>query len=190
VVQRGERVIVIGIDPSSTIVGYAVFRAMVTTGEIMLVDAGRLRPSGEFPVNMPASLREWLSTPEMLAYRRLWSLREEVQDLLVEYLPERVPGRIVVEVPSGKIGTGARKGARGSLTIYGMAAGVVPVTERQWTAGQGSKGRRQMGMAALYRGRYEPKTDPGGDASDAMGIARWWINQRMNQELEVCECKP
>ena len=121
----------------------------------------------------------------MAAYRRVVDTIAEVEGLVAEFEPA-----VVVEVPSGKGGAGSRRGATGLLTTYGMAAGavwvccrsllpgrVVPVTERVWTRGLGSKDRRQARLAGLYAGRYAADQDLGGATADASGVGSVWLER-------------
>lgn len=175
----------LAIDPGSQVTGYAVLSGLEPDE---LLDAGLLKPGPDRPADpqtVPESIRPHLSAPELAAYRRMDALVLELRALVCEQRPEQ----IVIEVPSGRIGTGARRGARGSLTIYGAVAGMmyeccrrmvgetVPVTERQWTAGRGDKASRQRDVALFYRGRYPADQDPGGDAADAIGLGLWWLSQ-------------
>lgn len=175
---------VLGIDPSSTAIGYGLLAGLEPED---LLDAGVIRPSAstrELHRQYPA-LAAWLDREDLAAYRRIANATREIQELISEHRPVWV----LVEVPSGLIGTGAKRGARGALTIYGVAAGVIfetarschdpdrvlPVTERAWTHGQGDKDRRQTAIWATYRGRYRMQLDRGGDAADAIGLCRWWL---------------
>lgn len=176
----------LGIDPSSTCTGYAVLTGLAPHE---LIDAGRIRPSDAKALwdEVPATVRpHWLGK-DLAAMRRVESMLTDVSSIIAEHTPDLV----IVEIPSGKIGTGAKNRARGSLTTYGYAAGVicercrwavsfatptgfvVPVTERQWTAGQGAKDKRQAAIAAHYCGIYDSSRDTGGDVADAIGLARW-----------------
>jgi len=173
---------IMGIDPSSTATGWAIIKGLHT----MDLDAyGIIKPpSGKTQhPSLPTFLREHLADKRYHAFcRTLYTL---------EHLPrvacEAPPDLIVVEIPSGLIGTGAKRGARGSLTSYGFAAGaifatlhcimppagrVLPVTERHWIGRNNSKLKRQLEVASLY-GQYDRKYDRGGDASDAISLARW-----------------
>jgi len=151
-----------------------------------LVAGGVLRASESLDaLNVPDVVRQQLSTPGMGAYRRLQSLKQDLAELIDEVKPKQ----IVIEVPSGKAGTGSRHGARGSLTTYGAAAGrllevcmgfvrcTVPVSERQWTVGQANKRDRQNVVAAFYGHRYKIAKDKGADASDAIALGRWWLSR-------------
>lgn len=174
---------VLAIDPSSRCCGYALL-AGLEPGE--LLDAGRIVPSESTAGLRPTlpALAAWLERPELLAYRRIVSMLGDLAELVHEHRPAWV----LVEMPSGRAGTGSRAGAKSSLSIYGAAAGVIfealrheadpdrvlPVSERIWTAGQGDKGRRQQAIAGFYP-QYDAGRDPGGDVSDAVGLARWWL---------------
>ena len=178
---------ILALDPGSSVIGYAVMDGP-TPAE--LVEAGLLRPAG------------WRgSPPELAAWRRIRSLAAHVAVLVDEWFspPDRHAHRIVIEIPSGLIRTGARRGARGSLTTYGLAAGyiaatchrgrvpVVAVTEREWTAGQGDKRARQLAIASLYGRTYHAARDPGADAADAIGLGRWWF-ARFEARRDSEEC--
>lgn len=173
---------ILALDPSSTCVGYAVLAGLSPTE---LIDAGRLKPSmaADAIPDLPDWLRDHLRQPALKAAWRIAGLVRDAVDLVHEHHPTQ----IVVEIPSGLFGTGARHGARGSLTTYGLAAGaiwsvmdqqlpgqVAPITERQWTPDRGAKGKAQLAIAAMYKG-YSMHADPGADVADAIGLARWWI---------------
>lgn len=175
--------VILALDPSSTCVGYAVLAGL---SPAELIDAGRLRPSMAVDAipDLPDWLREHLRQPALKAAWRVAGLVRDAVDLVREHRPRQV----VIEIPSGLFGSGARNGARGSLTTYGMAAGaiwaavdqqlpgcVAPVTERQWTPDRGAKGKAQLAIAGLYKG-YSLQDDPGADVADAIGLARWWIS--------------
>lgn len=180
---------ILSLDPSSTCVGYAVLDGLEPNE---LCAGGLIVPSLAERVlaNLAETLQHYLKRHELIAYRRILSLIPEVEALLDEYRPDVT----VVEIPSGKFGTGAKHGARGSLTTYGLAVGmviqacnahahsgvVVPVTERQWTAGLGDKQKRQRAIAAFYRHRYTLKSDAGGDLADAIGLGSWWFTERQH----------
>lgn len=181
----------LSLDPSSSAVGFAVLRGIEPAD---LVDAGLLRPSmargalGELPDWLHHHLRQ----RELHATWRILSL---VRDAL-ELADEHQPDQIVIEIPSGLYGAGAKQGAKGSLTTYGLAAGamfgalnharpltVAPVTERQWTRWRKGKVQHQATVAALYR-QYQADADPGADVSDAIGLGRWWL---IHHAMEFCD---
>jgi len=175
----------LGIDPGSKVTGYALLDTDKPETACIL-DAGRITGSeARVTIEPPALAAHW-NTPDLTTMRRIRIMAGEARYMVHHWKPDW----IVIEVPSGKIGTGAKQGARGSLATYGMATGVmfyvcysqwwektIPVTERQWTANYKHKRKdlRQIAIAAMYP-QYDPKTDPGGDVADAIGAADWWIN--------------
>lgn len=174
----------LALDPSSSCIGYAVL-AGLEPGQ--LIDAGRIKPSdrAEAIAHLSPVERVWMGQLELHSQRRVESMLPDVAELL---------GReglqvIAIEMPSGYIGTGARQGARGALTTYGMATGrvfeycrqhagvpTIPVTERQWTRGAGGKDNRAACLRGLYpafAAAADAGKDKGGDMADAIGLARW-----------------
>lgn len=183
----------LSLDPASTITGYAVFDGPTPDN---LVESGRLVSDAKQPL-LPVSTEEprpewlavWYQEQVPAAYSRTLHLIRMVDDLISEIQPTE----IVIEVSSGRAGTGSKRGAKSSLAIYGMAVGaiweaccrrrtiVVPVTERLWTAGQGDKATRQIEITLCCRDRYNPIKDPGADAADAIGLGLWWLGRRRIQ---------
>ncbi len=179
---------IIGIDPSSTAIGVAVLsglgRGDIVTGEV-------IRPSRRLTHEWRhcAWVKDHYRRSDLKALVRSLNAIDELLEMIGPY--DQSGLRIVVETPSGKVGTGAKRGARGSLTSYGLAAGMVfaalrteynpvrvlPVSERQWTAGRGSKARRQREVMIVYGSAYDHRGDKGGDVADAIGIARWYLNR-------------
>lgn len=171
--------VVLAIDPSSTCTGYALATGL---DPAELIEAGRIQASDR-RVDGKDAVGDWLNRKELASMRRILSIIPDLDDVVNRYHPTQ----IVVETPSGKCGTGSKHGAKGSLTTYGMAAGVIvhacmrwcpwtfPVTERQWTSRSGGKESRQLAIKLLYPNQYDPKRDPGGDVSDAVSLLRWWI---------------
>lgn len=176
----------LALDPSSTCTGYAFITGLEARD---LVDAGRVLPNMNIKSlgHLSEIERAWLSRSELYPVRRVESMLPDVAELLTR----AGLSCVAVETPSGRIGSGAKAGARGSLTTYGMAAGrfyqfvrdrapagvpVLAVTERMWTAGQGGKEKRALTIYALYaqyRAASEAGKDKGGDVADAIGIGRW-----------------
>lgn len=155
----------LSLDPSSTRTGYAAWDVD------RMIEAGTLRPDrtrDDVFVRIGAMVRE------------LRGLVDGGDCGKVEV--------VVMEVPSGRVGRGARAGATGHLAIYGIAVGafwstcvamgleVVKTTERDWTRGVPAR-RRQALVSASVRG-YDAKADAGADVSDAIGIGDWWIRER------------
>lgn len=176
---RGLRVL--GIDPSSTCTGLAVVEGLGCEG---LLDGVVVRPSGKWGYRW-ASL-EKRETSGMTAWERAWlevnrdaslpawwrgtAMVDEVLDALKLMVGQFEPDVVAMEVSSGRAGTGSRAGGSSSLIVYGQAVGrlfeaaeqawggVLPVSERQWTAGQGVSrcGRRGFGccMGRVTTGRW------------------------------------
>jgi hypothetical protein len=185
---------VLALDPSSSKTGYALMTSLLPGG---LEDAGLLVPSSSKRVATGAAeaceadVAAWFAEGELAACRRMVETFEDVWGLYHALKPDRV----VVEVSSGKAGTGSKRGAKSSLAVYGMAAGgvwslcralapgrVVPVTERMWTRDAGSKRARAALAASVYAGRYQVADDKGFDVADAIGIGRWYLRRSM----ELC----
>lgn len=157
----------LALDPSSTRTGYAVFDS---AGKI--AEAGYLNPR--------------FATDK--AWDRIASMIED----LAELLRATAPRRIVIEVPSGKVGGGQRRGAGASLCIYGFAVGAIwatcrsatcnpttdEVDERSWTLRVPKEIRRSRVAAEFPEYRKVMSKDGGGDVADAIGIGLWWIEQR------------
>lgn len=183
----------LALDPSSSCTGYAVLVGLEPSA---LIDAGQCRPSLSKTAlgDLPAWRRAHLWQDELTHVRKIRSICRDVADLIQEHEPES----IVVEIASGKFGSGAKHGARGSLTTYGMAAwavlaaserlrpdATVEVTERQWIGGRGpgripsKKEHRQVLVQKLYPGRYDPTLDADADVADAIMLGRWWWGRNM-----------
>lgn len=165
---------ILALDPSSTCTGYAVM-----DGPGGVLDAGLLK--GERSGDGSEA--------------RIEAMVGAVRELIGEH----TPGVVVIEMPSGKVGSGQRKGASASLTIYGVAAGeirravkmtlpaelagpresrVVSISEREWTR-RLSKKTRQAAIAGLFPGYAAGMgLDGGGDMADAIGLGRWWWIER------------
>jgi len=183
---------IVGLDPSSRKTGYAVLSGL-EPGD--LIDGGLIRPSlksSAMPGLLAAAVADMKHYTELAAFRRTLSMIGDIRAVVEEHWP----AVCVVEVPSGKAGTGSKRGARGSLTTYGMAAGFIaalchplgmhgtlPVSERTWTAGLGGERRRADLLVVLYQGRYDRATDPGCDVADAIGVARWALKRHGPIEL-------
>ena len=148
---------ILAIDPSLTCTGWAV-----VAGE-RLIECGRI-------------LLGRGSTA-----RRAHTLYRRLAQICLGFSP---PHYVVIEVPSGKVAR--RMGGIGAgLTTYGMAVGATIVAvcasckggaysvicmDESWTRGI-PKFRRQTQIAALYPGYAGGPLDPGGDMSDAIGLA-------------------
>jgi len=187
---------VLTLDPSSTCIGYAVLIGLESAD---LCDTGTITPPNKAGMAAPAiglTGAEWANILAMghPAIARTMAMLGDVSDVVAEHRPDVV----VVEIPSGKAGTGSKRGAKASLAVYGLAAGVIyaaatcfahevsayaiPVDERTWTklprikSQRGDpKAGRQFYLQAVYPGQYDPDKDRGCDAGDAILIARWWF---------------
>ncbi len=163
--------IIVALDPSSTIVGYA---AMTPYG--ILIEAGLITPADQ----------------SAGSYDRINSLCLQVRRLLGQIRP----AYCLIEWTKGKVGK-RHHGLGAGLAVYGCGVGAVAATCRQWAEGQGAqvhaiiendwtrgvpKRVRQLAIASEYTA-YRIGQDPGGDAADAIGLACWWI--RNNQLLEL-----
>lgn len=161
------KVYLLGLDPSSTRTGYSGFSQ---SGE--LVDCGLIKP-------------EKASAD---AIGRISSMVVELMELLVEWMPEVV----IVEVPSGKVGSGERRGAGSRLCVYGLAVGAmwqtcvnapgVPIVdvvdERTWTKSVAKPERQKRIAVEFPRYREVMDKDGGMDVSDAIGIGLYWFANR------------
>lgn len=153
------------LDAASITTGYAVF----TDGA--LIDAGKLKSSHEN------------------ANERIMSIVQDALDLAHEYKVDRV----VIEDTSGKVSK-RHKGGGAGLAVYGKAIGwlagalkmkgfdVVLVLENTWTADMGSKAKRQVSVAARYKG-YKAADDPGMDTSDAIALGDWFIARQKSGQV-------
>lgn len=161
--------IILALDPSSTICGYA---AMDRSAR--LLDAGLIRPVSRSDAS----------------FERVMAMADDVSVLLDRWRP----GTVLVEWTRGKVGK--RHGGLGAgLAVYGTGVGaigrecvhwardrgsceVLPIMENDWTRGQ-PKASRQLAIAALYP-EYSPHIaeDGGGDMADAIGLACWWLRER------------
>lgn len=175
---------IVSLIPTSTSVCYA---ALAGLGQGELVAADCLRPSPGNPFHdHPESLHSHLQQPSLRAVMRVIGLMRDTADLL----DELQPAQVVVRVPSAMFGQSKQTDGRGSLAIHGLAAGVilaavehtlpgrvVPITDRDWAAARGSKKQLQQTIDATYP-TYDWADDPHGHVADAIGLARWWINEK------------
>jgi hypothetical protein len=157
--------VVLSLDPSSKAVGWAVM-----TGPACVLQGGIITPP-----NNAAPARE-----------RIYRMAQELRGLLREIRP----GRILIEWPSGHVGTKRHRGGGAGLSVYGCGVGyivatadaycefdaiaeVVTITETDWTRGV-RKPERQAAVISLLP-QYDASLDPGGDLADAIGLAVWWF---------------
>jgi len=161
--------LLLGLDPSSTVIGYAV---MASGGS--LVEAGLITPA----------------RPSDPSFERVIAMGDDLLSLLDRWRP----AVILIEWTKGKVGR--RHGGFGAgLAVYGCGVGsaaafavlwsrrrpceVVPVLENTWTRGV-PKAERQRGIAAEYPAyAAQMADDPGGDVSDAIGLCDWWRRENL-----------
>lgn len=171
--------LILGIDPSSTRTGYALLES---GGAPRIIEAGYLTGRKTTDNAMQRILGMRASLIELIATNNLTTLTADRHPRV----------QAVVEIPSGKVGSGQRRGASASaMAIYGMAVGMILITcidllasnvvaidERTWT-GRVSKLVRQRHVAAEFPGYREiMRNDGGADVADAIGLALWGIAQK------------
>lgn len=166
---------IVSLDPSSTCTGYAVW----VDGKPY--ELGRIKPSNSTKGIDSTKLAGRAQVACGASVVRYMGLMADLAELLYEYRPEHV----VIEVSTGRAGTGSKLKAGPSLITYGQAVGcalamayqscssVVPVTERAWTRGLGKKDARMRFVYNLYPALYQFEKDKGGDIADAVLLYRW-----------------
>lgn len=187
---------ILGLDPGTKRTGYAVIDGLDAAD---LVDVGVETYSaawlrehvGELVRSGYPKLARLFRTRDVAAWVRMCVIGADALNLIEEYRPTA----IAIEVSDGRAGTGSRHGASGALSSYGMSVGwlsgiawmiknhsvlrgwdpplPVPAPVRIWTRGMTKKEHRKALFAAMYPSEYWAKIDKGGDARDAIGIARF-----------------
>jgi len=172
--------IVFAIDPGSIRSGWCVMKPPE-----QLVEAGLL---------LPNKLR---ALPEFRINDQCESLRE----LLNKWQPKT----ILLEWTSGKVGRKRHRGQGAGLAIYGISVGslwqvvlawrralpakqqlevkVELILENLWCR-QIPKSERIATVAATFP-EYNASQDPGGDIADALGLAVWYLRERV---VKLVEC--
>lgn len=201
----------LALDPASEVTGFAeMWWRTAPDGSVDLHAEPRLLSAGLIKVT--AAKRglvgrihqvelSWLMRFGLESSRRIAALGCDIRDLL----EDRKPCCVVIEVPSGKAGTGSKNGARSSLATYGHAAGavrawagvtgahVLPVDERTWTSDAGtSKDGRSSSAATLYPGQYDSTKDTDTyDMADAIMLGRWALKQLATHHFtkDLSECR-
>ena len=173
-VTTPNQIRILAIDPASVVCGIA---------------CGTWRPgvSQDAVIERASLIRE---TKTMDSEQRIVNL----VDRFVHIVEREQPDRIIVEIPSGKPGTGSKRGASYSLIIYGGAAFALrtacqmmiqkcgfgfelhTVKENIWTR-RWTKRERQLMACAIVPG-YQIANDPGVDAGDAACLLMWWCRQQ------------
>jgi hypothetical protein len=161
------------LDPSSTRTGYAAWN-----------DDWSLREAGYFG---PTRMKD-------IALDRIDAMIRDLEHFVVE----KRPRLIVIEIPSGKVGSGQRRGAGASLTIYGFAAGAVyawcrtlsgvdvrTATERAWTNRVPKAKRAKLIAMEFPQYAKAMELDGGGDVADAIGLGLWFRGAEKRREMGV-----
>jgi hypothetical protein len=118
---------------------------------------------------------------------------EDLRELLRQWAPHNV----VIEVPSGKVGGGQRRGAGATLAIYGFAVGAIwatcraapcrplvdEVDERTWTRRKPKLVRQKLIAYEFHEYGTQIAKVAGGDVADAIGIGLWWIGVQREKGL-------
>ncbi len=166
--------VVLGLDPSSTVIGYGAL-----TRGLRLVQAGVISPNHRGDSS----------------WDRIMAMHAD----LVKLFQTLDPAAIVIEWTKGKVGQ--RHGGLGAgLAVYGCGVGaaglaahlwgvahprcqVVPILENDWTRGI-AKRDRQLAIGTAYPSyAAHLAEDAGGDISDGIGVAAWWIKeQQLSQD--------
>jgi len=166
----GRSQIILGLDASSTVIGYG---ALTTSRRF--VQAGLITPASRGDSS----------------WNRVMSMGDDLGRLLNDLHPDVV----LIEWTKGKVNERRHGGLGAGLAVYGCGVGfaaaralqwsiehpgsrVEPVLENDWTRGVAKKDR-QLAVAALcpeYGARIGD--DPGGDMSDGIGLAHWWLTER------------
>ncbi len=179
--MTGDGRVVLALDPSSTVVGYGV----VTMGR-ELIEAGLCEPEDRHAAS----------------YERVMDLCDDVERLCTRILPAVV----LVEWTKGKVGQ-RHHGHGAGLAVYGAGVGAVTdrvrlwcrgrqvdwgvqlgppkipkptmeaICENTWTRGV-PKATRAMAIRQLYPA-LSAAEDPGMDMHDAVGLADWWLRNRL-----------
>jgi hypothetical protein len=158
---------ILGLDPSSTACGYAV-----NSGGVV-IDGGVI----------------WPQRKSAASWERICSMRRDLRSLFEQYRPRTV----LIEWTKGKVNINRHHGHGAGLAVYGCGVGAIAVecdiycrdnnahlyviNENDWTRGV-SKKERQLAIDSKYE-QYEIRSDPGGDASDAIGIIDWWLKENL-----------
>ena len=129
--------------------------------------------------------------PRTPSYDRIFAMSDDLWQLLDVVRP----GTVLVEWTKGKVGKRRHKGRGAGLAVYGAGVGglgvaarywiqskqadcdLVPILENTWTRGV-CKEDRICAVAQQFPS-YDPAQDPGGDMGDAIGLAWYWLKQRL-----------
>jgi hypothetical protein len=165
--------LVLGLDPSSTVVGYGIL-----TMDRQFVEAGLCLPEDRAAGS----------------FQRVMEMSDDVEALLARIRPAVV----LVEWTRGKVHLGRHHGAGAGLAVYGTGVGAVArqvwlwaraehdygravtveaICETDWTRGV-PKTARAAAIRTLYP-QLSADADPGLDMHDAVGLAEWWLRNRL-----------
>lgn len=127
-----------------------------------------------------------------------WSAMRRIVSIVgavVALIEDNKPTHVVIEIPSGKPGTGSRLGAKSALIVYGLAAGMISMAvmdelgydcvtlmTEQWIRSLSKEARTSRNkkaarrtMCSLLFSQYDMEQDKGGDACDAILLGRRWF---------------
>lgn len=165
--QIGNREVLLALDPSSTVVGYAALRRNRS-----LIEAGLIEPASRSDASI----------------ERVRTMGDD----LVTLLDRLRPTVVLVEWTKGKVGRRRHGGQGAGLAVYGAGVGwmacraecwasgrgceVIAVLENDWTRGV-PKEARQAAMRTLVP-EYAGVEDRGGDIADALGLGLWWLKEQ------------
>jgi hypothetical protein len=161
--------LLLGLDPSSTLTGWALLHR---SGR--LLEAGLLRPDDRRDGS--------------------WARVCSLSDSLVELLEQLRPGVILVEWTKGKVGGHRHHGLGAGLAVYGCGVGgqaliarawarahpgvrIEAVLENDWTRGVPKADRTAAIVAAYPAYAARAGDDEGGDIADAIGLTAWWVRE-------------
>lgn len=163
---------ILSLDPSSTCTGWALMDRSARLLQGGLLTPDKLKTDPQF---------------------RIAAMCRDLRQLLDELQPEM----ILIEWPSGHVGTKRHHGGGAGLSIYGAACGglwqvcehwlrslppeqqndreVELILENDWTRGV-PKVDRVAGVASRFS-EYSIEQDPGGDLADAIGLGVWFLTE-------------
>lgn len=166
------------IDPSSKTTGYSIW-------------------DGEGTSSVPRAIN---GRPSLLTAGKIDRLKrkglawDDGVDIMVDELEQILsrwkPGKVVIEIPSGKVNPKRHGGGGSGLSVYGYAVGtiqrmckvvcatlggrLVRVTGERWTGGH-TKVKRRV-VAEKVWPRLRQMKDKGMDISDAIALGQWWFD--------------
>lgn len=158
--------ILLSLDPSSTITGFA-----------LLDERERLIKAAVFQPNKRNDL----------PLVRIDTMCADLGNTLQTFAPDT----IVMEIPSQHVNKGRHTGGGAGLATYGLAVGhyrqelrsycdgtdktLVCVEPETWTNGRNKRHRIEW-VERIYP-QYSIEVDPGGDIADAIALGVWWLRE-------------